>query len=290
MLKNNLFVLNLWLHSEEAAEVGGIGLETPANDSQAPETTQEPVVVYGKPPEDSTEATESSTATAETPVDERAAKYAELKAEYKDMFESDFKSNLNRRMKNHTAEISRHRGITDPLLQYFGLPDMNALNDFVQNDIIPAIEGGYVPSTDSEAIYGNGDSQGESEAMPSKADLVIQSTTLVEMLEPLGIDLDLEAEMQNEEVTGYLKHGLDLEQAYKLAHFDELVLKETQKAAAATKQQTIEAIRTKGINHVSESVTRPQPQVVHKTDPSKFTDKDLDEIKRRLQRGEEIRF
>lgn len=270
-----LMRLKLFLHGEEGAEVGGIGSE-PAIDSQAQE-----VVVYGKPESDT-----SSVAPVET-VD-RTSEWQTTKEKYKDLFEQDFKQHLDRRLKGKNKEIGTMRSVVDPLLKYFGHADINQLKSFIENDIIPQLED-YTPATYSDD-ESDGDASTASEVIPSAADLANESLALSEKLKAQGVEFDLQTEIDNPAVSDLLKRGLTLEQAYTLAHHDEILLRETQKAAVAQKAATIEAIRTKGIEAVQEVASKPAPKVVHKTDPSQFTADDLDEIAKRVARGEKIRF
>lgn len=271
-----LMRLKLFLHGEEGAEVGGIGSE-PAIDSQAEE-----VVVYGKAGDEPS----SSVAPVET-VD-RTSEWQTTKEKYKDLFEQDFKQHLDRRLKGKNKEIGTMRSIVEPFMKHFGFNDISQMKAFVDDDIIPQLED-YTPTE-----YSDDDSEGDastaSEVIPSAADLANESLELSEKLKAQGVEFDLQTEIDNPAVSDLLKRGLTLEQAYTLAHHDEILLRETQKAAVAQKAATIEAIRTKGIEAVQEVASKPAPKVVHKTDPSQFTANDLDEIAKRVLRGEKIRF
>lgn len=277
-----IFGLNPHRHEGEDAAVGGTST-TPANGSLAAPDVQ---VVYGKPMDETTDM-ESPVTPAEAPVD-RTTEYAKIKEQYKDLYEQDFKSNLDRRLKGKDKELGSLKSIVDPLLKYFEMPDMDALNRFIQNDIIPSIDGYEAPAAGSEDT-GDGAAHA-AEAMPSAADLAEQGIALADKLKAQGTEFDLQAEMQNPAVSGLLAKGLTLEQSYQLAHHDEIVLREATKAAEAQKRNTIEAIRTKGLNQVMEHASAPAPKVIHKTDPSNFNFKDLDAIAERVKRGEKIRF
>lgn len=264
-------------------EVGGTSTETPANGSPAPEVQ----VVYGKT--DDAIAPEPSSTPAAPAVD-RSAEYAKIKDQYKDLYEADFKSNLDRRMKNRDKENSFMKAVVDPMMKYFGMSDMNALKAFIDSDIVPNIEGGYTaPAIEVEA-NDDGGTQVVSEVMPDAADLAGQGIALGEKLKAQGIEFDLKATLANEAVTGLMKKGLTLEQSYKLANHDDLLLQAATKAAEKQKTATIEAIRTNGLNRVAEHASKPAPAVVHKADPNNLTDKDLDLIAQQVMRGAKIRF
>ena len=104
-----------------------------------------------------------------------------------------------------------------------------------------------------------------------------------------GVEFDMAAEMENPEFTQLLGNGVSFEAAYKTIHFDEMV----NGAMAVTAQNVQRAMVNKIIsrsNRPTENGVSSASNKVFKTDPSKFTDADLDEIKRRVARGEEISF
>lgn len=279
-MKIRFIRLNLALHGEEVPQVGGIG--TAAIDSRQ---TAEPIVVYGKQPEDKTPA--PSVAPVE-PVVDRNTEWKTAKDKYKDLYEPEFKGNMDRRLKSKNTEIGTMKSVLDPFLKYFGKASIAELKEFIDADIVPQLEG-YTPTAyDPDADNGEGVAPAAAETPHSAADLANESIALSEKLKAQGVTFDLQTEIDNPAVGGLLKKGLNLEQAYTLVHHDEILLRETQKVAAAQKAATIESIRTKGIDAVSEVASKPAPKVIHKVDPRTFTPKDMEDIKRRVNRGEEI--
>lgn len=282
MHRFKLFIVpNLRLHAEEAAPVGGTSDTTPANGSQA-EVSGDVQVIYGKLPEEiaSTPQPESSKA----PVADRNAEYSKIKNDYKDLYEADFKSQMGQRLKGKDKELGSMKAILEPLQKFFGMPDANALREFVYNDLVPQIEGGYQAT---ELETGDGDAEA-SEALPSAADLAGQAQSLATKLKAQGYAFDLQTEIANPAVKGYLQKSLSLEEAYTLAHHDEILLKESQKAAAASKTATIEAIRTKGLSQVAEHVSKPAPQIVNKRDPRNWSDKEMEDVDKQVKRGGKV--
>lgn len=265
------FFYNLSLHNEGGAEPEGIST-TAAIDSQ-------PEVVYGKV-EPTDVAAESPETTSAEPVVDRNAEYTGVKEKYKDLFEADFKANLDRRMKSKTRESQEMMAIIDPMIKYFGMDDRKALKSFIESEIIPNI-GDYVPPTYEETADEGGQAP---EVQLDPAELATQAVEMAEKYDNFDLDTDLPA------LEPLLKKGLSLEQAYIVEHHAEIVQQASIKAAEAQKKATIEAIRTKGLNQVDEAVSKPAPAVIHKADPSTFTNQDLDEIARRVMRGEKIRF
>lgn len=292
-----LLNLNLLLHSEEGAEVGGIGT-TPANDSQATEAA-EPVVMYGKPEGESEQNTiaasdQSSTATADNPeadANARAEAYKKFRDDNKDLYEADLKTHLGQRLKGKDKEIGSLKAVVDPLLAYFGYQDISEMAEFIKSDILPQVEGSEAYQKLLDGIEANeGAQQAVAEVHIDPADIASQAVELSAKLGSYDVELNLEAELANQDFYGMLQKGLTVEQAYNAIHHDELVLKASQRAAAAEKKAVIESIRTKGLNAVTEQATKPSPAVVYKTDPNSFSDKDFADIEARVMRGEKIRL
>ena len=106
---------------------------------------------------------------------------------------------------------------------------------------------------------------------------------------PMYQNFDLVQELQNDEFVNLLKAGTPMEHAYKVLHFDELMGNAVQAAAASTEKKVADNVRAKG-NRPSENGTSSNSAFVTKTDPSKLTRADFEEIERRVARGERISF
>ena len=104
-------------------------------------------------------------------------------------------------------------------------------------------------------------------------------------------NLDLNAEMQNKDFFDLVNRGVDVKTAFEVIHKDEIingaVSVTAQRTAQAVQQQTVNNIRTKGLRP-NESAGSAQSGFVPKTDPSKWTKKDRQEIERRVMKGDKI--
>ena len=104
-------------------------------------------------------------------------------------------------------------------------------------------------------------------------------------------NLDLNAEMQNKDFFDLVNRGIDVKTAFEVIHKDEIingaVSVTAQRTAQAVQQQTVNNIRTKGLRP-NESAGSAQSGFVPKTDPSKWTKKDRQEIERRVMKGDKI--
>jgi hypothetical protein len=101
---------------------------------------------------------------------------------------------------------------------------------------------------------------------------------------------DLRAELADPNfVAAISAPGMTLEMAYKAKHFDELMNGTVQAASAATEKRVTQNIRAKGARP-AENGTSQRAAATIKSDPSKLTLEDFEEISRRLARGEKITF
>ena len=104
-----------------------------------------------------------------------------------------------------------------------------------------------------------------------------------------GVDFDMATEMENPQFTQLLGSGIPFEAAYKTVHFDDML----NGAMALTAQNVSKAM----VNNIqsrsrrpAENGTQSATNTIVKADPSKFTDADFNEIRRRVAAGEEIRL
>lgn len=101
--------------------------------------------------------------------------------------------------------------------------------------------------------------------------------------------LDLRAEAQNGEFVNMLRAGVDVKTAYEVIHMQEIQTGLIQRAAAEATQKTVASIAAKANRPRENGASRPQAATV-KSDYTKLTIKDFDEIDRRLRRGDIIRY
>jgi hypothetical protein len=101
--------------------------------------------------------------------------------------------------------------------------------------------------------------------------------------------LSLDAEIANPQFSQLLGAGIDVLTAYKTIHLDEIGKGLVRSAAADAQKETIAKIQNKQGRPREGASGKAQAAVV-KTDISKLTIQDYDEIMRRAGRGETIRF
>lgn len=108
--------------------------------------------------------------------------------------------------------------------------------------------------------------------------------------EKYGIqNFDFGTEAQNPEFLNLLKSGVSVESAYKAIHFDDMVGGAMMTTAQQVSQKMAQNIASRASRPLEGAVSS-QPGVITKTDVTKLTKADREEIDRRVARGEKISF
>lgn len=102
-----------------------------------------------------------------------------------------------------------------------------------------------------------------------------------------GIDFDINKEAENPEFAKLLQSGVSVKAAYTALHFDQLGSISNAKAVKATEKAVVDQIRANGSRPVEAGTSNGGGFTV-KTDVDKFTKDDIDEILKRVDRGEQI--
>ena len=103
-----------------------------------------------------------------------------------------------------------------------------------------------------------------------------------------AFDLGLELE-HNEGFAKMLMNGVPVRDAFLAAHASEIFANANAHAEAQATQNVVTAIQNRAARPV-EGAMHPGAAVVRKTDPSSLTEKDIDEINRRVAMGETVSF
>lgn len=99
----------------------------------------------------------------------------------------------------------------------------------------------------------------------------------------------LEEELSDNQFVRLLRSGVDVKTAYEVLHKDEIIPAAMQYAAKTAEQKVVNKIRANGARPVENGVQDQSASLV-KRDVSQLTKADRDEIIRRVERGEKIRF
>ena len=100
---------------------------------------------------------------------------------------------------------------------------------------------------------------------------------------------DLDAEMQNPQFVNLLRSNVDVKTAFEVLHKDEILPAAMQYTAQQTKSKLAKSIAAGG-NRPAENGSSAQSAAVVKSDVSQLSKDDLEEIYRRVRKGERISF
>ncbi len=273
-------------------------------------------VKYGKQPEAETQTEVQSAAETEkvkdveTTSDALEAKkkaFRELiNGEYKDLYTQETQRMIDRRFKEareNEKRMKAYQPVLDTLMERYGIEDGDAkrLMEAVDNDHAywsEAAEAAGMSEDQYKAFRQlkreNAELLRAQKAQQQEALIRAQGEKWFKEAEamkanPMYQNFDLAQELQNQEFLSLLQAGTPMEHAYKVMHLDELMANAVQQAAVSTEKKVADSVRAKG-SRPSENGTNSNSAFVTKTDPSKLTRADFEEIERRVARGERISF
>lgn len=278
------------------------------------EAEAEPEVIYGKQ-DDSGEAADYASQTDEgnqegEPIDYNA-KFEELLQDenYKQIYGNRVKDAIDRRFKDVDAlrsSMDAASSVIDPLMQLYGIEDgnMDALREavFRDNNMVEELAGEqgltveqYLEQQDQQRRLQELEAaEQERQRQEAVGNIMNEWTSQIPEVQKDYPDFDMEKEV-TDPVTGQKFQalmqtpGMTLRDAYESVHIRDLMNRTAQSVAQQTRQNTINTIRTRGARPAENGMNK-SPAVIRKTDVNKFSDADIDEVNRRVMRGEKIVF
>ena len=259
-------------------------------------------VVYGKQAEEASPAAEVK---AETTTEDRNAKFeALIKGEYKDLYDAKLQDIVKKRVRTMQDTVDRHNALAptiEILAKKYGVDanDINALNKAIEEDDSyfeeEALEKGISVEQVKEIRKlerANADLKRQMEEQTRKDNASQQYATWMRQAEEakrLYPTLNLEAETQNPQFRQLLMSGIDVGTAYLVIHKDEVIPAAMQYTAKTVEQKLTNKVIANGARP-AENGNSSQSATVVKSDVSQLSKADRQEIIRRVQRGEKIRF
>lgn len=235
-------------------------------------------------------------------LDRGAAFEALIKGEYKDLYDARVKDTVQRRLRGTREQVERLQSLTPMLTvlgQRYGVDpgDVEALSRAVDADesylIREAEKKGISPDTlretwrlereatnlrrqmddykaeqETRRIYGEWQQQGEQ----------------CKMLYP---NFDLETELQNEDFCRLLRNRVNVQTAYEVIHKDEIIPAAMQVAAQQAAEKVTAAVRANAARP-AENGSKGSAASVGKIDVANMTNEQMDDIRKRVLRGERI--
>lgn len=300
------YIKNLHLHLFDGAPAGGTegGAEGTASTQ---DSNAEPVVVYGKDPagDEGSQVGSDEEEGGDDPEEDINAEFEELiKGKYKQQFDSRVHGILQNRFKNSQQAddvASQWQDATAMLAARYGIDGTNpaALKEAIEKDdgffSAQAEEQGLTPEQYRENLRLRMDAQaGRNMQQQMRLEAQKQQTfqrweAEADQLQEAFPNFDLGSELENEDFFGGLNRGLSVREAFFLAHMDDILSGSNAAAQQSATKQAVDNFRQRAARPV-ENGSNHKPAIIRKTDPSKFTDEDIDEIVRRVRRGETISF
>lgn len=313
MHTKNLYPINLQLFAEGGGAAGaGTGTSgtgsgamadgVPATPGKGVKSNPLADVQYGK--QDNGSAAQAAAGQGIV-ADERQSRFeALIKGEYKDLYDAKVQDTIQRRLKASKETVDKYNAsapLRDLLARKYGVDaeDVEALTKAIEEDDSyyedEALEKGIsveqlknIRKMERENAELRRQMQEQSmheEADRIYADWMDQSAALKQVYP----GFDLNAELQNPRFVDLLRSNIDVRTAYEVLHKDEII--------PAAMQFTAQQVQQKLANSIAAGAGRPQENglggrasAVVKSDVSQLSKADRQEIIRRVQRGEKIRF
>ena len=300
MSRFSIFCFDIQLFAEGGAD-GGTGAEgtTGVSAVDAAQHTGDSLanVKYGRQ-----EASDAGRPAEPTDPD-RVTKFKTLiKGEYKDLYDTEVQSIIQRRLKGTDEKVSRLDALTptlELLARKYGVKadDAQGLTKAIEDDDAyyeaEALEKGLSVSQVKELRKMERENSELRRQMQEQTSREQAEKTLASWKEQedrtkqVYPEFDLAAELKNPDFQSLVRSNIPVQTAFEVVHKDEIIAKGMSFAAKKVEQKVANAIIANG-RRPSEG-GRDSAAVV-KSDVSQLTKADRREIIRRVQRGEKIVF
>ena len=251
-----------------------------------------------------TKVTDEDGSTATT-VDRNAEFEKLIKGEYKDLYDAKMQDTIQKRLKGTKETVDKYNSLAptlELLSKKYGVDssDIESLNKAIEEDDAYYEEEALEKGISVQQLKDirrmereNASLREQMEAQQAKenADKMVASwMEQSEQLKTVYPSFDLNAEMQNSQFVDLLRiPGVDVRTAYELSHKDEIIAGAMQFTAKTVEKKLTDKIRSNGTRPVENGMNSQSAAVV-KSDVSQLSNADLDEINRRVARGEKISF
>lgn len=310
-MRDVLFPMNLQLFAEGGAPSGdgggeGTGVTAQAAAVQSKGVKSNPLanVVYGKQKESAPAAeVQKEEAPKEEPAVELDAEFEELiKGKYKDQYGKRVQNTVQQRLKG-TKETEDRLNAMNPLMDLlsarYGVKadDIDGLTKALEGDDTFFEQAAQEHNMDAKEYRKMLQLQSENTRLKSQQEQQFRQEQINKQYEQweqqaeearkLYPTLDLNVESQNPQFRQLLMSGIDVKTAYKVLHDDEITTQLLQHQAKEVEKKMSNKIAA-GNARPAENGSSGQSAAVIKSDPSKWTKADREEVRRRAARGERI--
>ena len=259
---------------------------------------------YGIQPEESAPAAEVQKTTEEAPTDRNAEFEKLIKGQYKEQYDSRVQDTIQKRLKSSKETVDKYNSLAptlEILAKKYGVDaaDIEALNKAIQDDDSyfeqEAIERGMsvkdlktvrkMERDNAELKRQLQERKNREAADQLYADWMRQEQALKQIYP----NFDLKTELKNPVFTNLIQNNVTMDAAYFAIHKDEIIPAAMQVTAQNVEKNTVNKIIANG-TRPNENGMGSQASAVVKSDVSKLTKYDIDEVARRVARGERVTF
>ncbi len=244
--------------------------------------------------------TEAVDAEQTNPIDRNVAFENLIKGEYKDLYDAKVKDTVQKRLKNSKEITDKYNALTpvlETLAKKYGVDasDAEALARAVAEDDSYFEEEALQRGIPVEEVKLSHKIQSENRMLRQRLEeaSAAQNYSMwmqqAEQTKTVYPTFDMDAELQNPEFKKLLRSNVDVRTAYEVLHKDEIIPAAMQFTAKAVEQKLVNKVMANGARPTENGIS-DKSSVVVKSDVSQLSKADRDEIIRRVQRGEKIKF
>lgn len=314
-IHNFIPMLNLQIFAEGGAAAGagtgdggtaqGQGVTTGAASQQMTGVKSNPLadVKYGIQKEEGAPAAEVQKPT-EAQIDRNAEFEKLIKGEYKDLYDAKVQDTIQKRLKGTKDTVDKYNALTptlELLAKRYGVDatDIAALTKAIEQDDSyyeqEALEKGLsvqqlkeIRKMERENANLRAQMQ-EAQRQEKGRKLYSQWMQQADEVKAVYPSFDLRTEMNNPRFVDLLRSNIDVRTAFEVLHKDEILPAAMQYTAKTVEAKLAKKIAS-GANRPAENGMSSQSTAVVKSDVSQLSNKDIDEVMRRVARGERVTF
>ena len=240
----------------------------------------------------------------EAPPDRNAEFERLIKGEFKDLYDARVQDTIQKRLRSSKETADKYNAMTpiiELLANKYGVDaaDIEGLRSAVEEDSTfyeeEALERGMTVKQLKEfkrMERENADlrrQMDEAERQENGKKLYAEWMQQAEDAKKVYPSFDLRTEMNNPRFVDLLRSNIDVRTAYEVLHKDEIIPAAMQFAAKAVESKLSRSIAANGARPTENGMSSQSASLV-KSDVSQLSKADREEIIRRVQRGERIRF
>lgn len=241
-------------------------------------------------------------------VDRNAEFEKLIKGEYKEQFDARMQDTIKQRLKGTKETVEKYNSLAptlELLSQRYGVDvgNIEALNKAIEEDNsfyedealrlgIPVEELKKMRKMEreNEMLRKERDERkAEEHAARERAQKYSKWVAEESEAKKIYPNLSLDEEAKNPKFFNLINAGVDVKTAFEVVHRDEMIPTAMQFASERATQKVANSIRANGARPV-ENGNASQSATVSKTDPSKLSSSEFEEIRRRVRAGEKITF